>query len=358
MPVREAIRALNTRMDRVIGADQLKPSMRSQLLFEQVHAIAQMTPATSAGALAISLMLDSDEPGTSRAPVGHRLERGPLCGLVPGPARLAARQARCPEQDAVDERRPPGFPQRRGHGDGLGLPAHRDAAKRRSGAHGDDGDRRGRRALRIGLCPADTAAGRSRLQRAVAGRVVGCGGRPRQPARRDSHWRRCSPCMRSSLAFVCIRHARNLVHHLVSESKIREQKDIISLLLKEFEENSSDWLWEFDRNGRFQRVSDRFSAASAVSKEQLVGLSFHDFLRSIGQENDPILEELRQDIEKARDLQRRRASGHGRWQRALLAADGKADLRRIRRLCRLYRHGVRRHRREELGTAHQLSRPQ
>ena len=76
------------------------------------------------------------------------------------------------------------------------------------------------------------------------------------------------------MGFVCVRHARNLVHHLVSKSKIRDQKDIISLLLKEFEENSSDWLWEFDRNGRFQRVSDRFAAASAVSKEQLVGLEF------------------------------------------------------------------------------------
>ena len=100
------------------------------------------------------------------------------------------------------------------------------------------------------------------------------------------------------MAFVCVRHARNLIHHLVSSSKIRDQKDIISLLLKEFEENSSDWLWEFDRGGRFQRVSERFATAAQVSREQLVGLDFHDFLRSIGQDSDPILEELRHDIEK------------------------------------------------------------
>ena len=100
------------------------------------------------------------------------------------------------------------------------------------------------------------------------------------------------------MGFVCVRHARNLIHLLVSSSKIRDQKDIISLLLKEFEENSSDWLWEFDRGGRFQRVSERFATAAQVSREQLVGLDFHDFLRSIGQESDPILEELRHDIEK------------------------------------------------------------
>ena len=49
--------AFNTYMDRLIGADRLKPSMRSQLLFEQVQAISQLTPVMSAGAVAISLLL-------------------------------------------------------------------------------------------------------------------------------------------------------------------------------------------------------------------------------------------------------------------------------------------------------------
>ena len=57
MPAREIIQALNGRMDSLIGADKLKPTMRSQLLFEQVQAIVQMTPVTSAGALVISLLL-------------------------------------------------------------------------------------------------------------------------------------------------------------------------------------------------------------------------------------------------------------------------------------------------------------
>ena len=79
------------------------------------------------------------------------------------------------------------------------------------------------------------------------------------------------------LAFVCIRYARNLVHHLASEAKIREQKDIISLLLKEFEDNSSDWLWEFDRHGRFQRVSDRFSTASGIPRRAIGGARLSRF---------------------------------------------------------------------------------
>ena len=49
--------AFNTYMDRLIGADRLTRSMRSQLLFEQVQSISQLTPVMSAGAVAISLLL-------------------------------------------------------------------------------------------------------------------------------------------------------------------------------------------------------------------------------------------------------------------------------------------------------------
>ena len=131
------------------------------------------------------------------------------------------------------------------------------------------------------------------------------------------------------MAFVCVRHARNLVHHLVSESKIRDQKDIISLLLKEFEENSSDWLWEFDRDGRFQRVSERFATAAAgfAGTAGRPRLPRFPAIDRPGERPDPRRASARH--RKACDLQRRRAADIGRRRRALLAADGKADLRRF-----------------------------
>ena len=46
VPAREIIQALNARMDSLIGADKLKTTMRSQLLFEPVQAIVQMTHVT------------------------------------------------------------------------------------------------------------------------------------------------------------------------------------------------------------------------------------------------------------------------------------------------------------------------
>ena len=57
MPLQGIFRALNMRVEGAIGADRLKPGTRSQLLVEQIDGIAQMTPATSAGALVISLLL-------------------------------------------------------------------------------------------------------------------------------------------------------------------------------------------------------------------------------------------------------------------------------------------------------------
>ena len=114
------------------------------------------------------------------------------------------------------------------------------------------------------------AAGRDRLQRTAGGGnvwgVFALGGEGERLA---------LPTLLLAYAlvmgFVCIRYARYLVEHLASAAKISEQKDIISLLLKEFEDNSSDWLWEFDCHGCLQRVSERFAAAAGIPSEQLVG---------------------------------------------------------------------------------------
>src|SRR5690348_3311812 len=57
VPLGGFFRALNVRVDRAIGADQLNAGMRSQLLFEQVQAIAQMTPVTALGTLPIAALV-------------------------------------------------------------------------------------------------------------------------------------------------------------------------------------------------------------------------------------------------------------------------------------------------------------
>lgn len=78
---------------------------------------------------------------------------------------------------------------------------------------------------------------------------------------------------------IIIRSGRSLVQHVLREIDSRNQKNVISLLLREFEENSSDWLWEFGADGCIDRVSDRFSAATEMQKDELIGMDFIEFLR-------------------------------------------------------------------------------
>ncbi|WP_051332345.1 putative bifunctional diguanylate cyclase/phosphodiesterase [Cucumibacter marinus] len=87
--------------------------------------------------------------------------------------------------------------------------------------------------------------------------------------------------------FISLVYARGFVRNLISIYEVKEQKDIIGLLLKEFEENSSDWLWEFDRTGRIDRVSNRFAAAAGCNRSSLVGRDFGGYLNSITEEDDP-----------------------------------------------------------------------
>ena len=315
MPAREIIRVLNARMDALIGADRLKPSMRSQLLFEQVQAIVQMTPVTSAGALVISLLLMAVSRGHPVFP-----------SIVVWSAALYAAL----------------------------FVAMRGWLRTRRKAQSEPPRRKRVRSAFLnaafmgtiwGLLPMLTLPGGDPLLTVTTGIVMAgvlCASGFALLILPQAALAFSVPLLAGSfvaivglddptegfalvtllllyalvMAFVCVRYARNLVHHLVSESKIREQKDIISLLLKEFEENSSDWLWELDRNGCFQRVSDRFSAASDVAKEQLVGLRFPRFpaLDQPGERTDPRRAPARHRA--ARDLQRRRAAGLGRRHRA------------------------------------------
>ena len=54
------------------------------------------------------------------------------------------------------------------------------------------------------------------------------------------------------------------VHRIVDRLRISEKNDTIGLLLRDFEEGSSDWLWEINEHGRFQHVSQRVADAAGL----------------------------------------------------------------------------------------------
>jgi len=56
-----------------------------------------------------------------------------------------------------------------------------------------------------------------------------------------------------------------------AEESIAEKEEVVSLLLREFEENEADWLWEIDTQRRIRSVSPRFAFALKSSDTEIDG---------------------------------------------------------------------------------------
>ncbi|UAL09955.1 putative bifunctional diguanylate cyclase/phosphodiesterase [Caulobacter segnis] len=69
----------------------------------------------------------------------------------------------------------------------------------------------------------------------------------------------------------CLAHAKIFADRLVAAEELEKQKQVVSLLLSDFEEGASDWLWEVDAVGALTYVSDRMAAAAGVDKAVLIG---------------------------------------------------------------------------------------
>ncbi|MFC0242092.1 PAS domain-containing hybrid sensor histidine kinase/response regulator [Rhodopseudomonas telluris] len=79
--------------------------------------------------------------------------------------------------------------------------------------------------------------------------------------------------------------SRNLVWHgemffnnLRSQFELERNTEIISLLLKDFQANASDWLWQTDTLGRLVHVPDRFAEVAHLPSNVLFGAQFSDVL--------------------------------------------------------------------------------
>ena len=57
----------------------------------------------------------------------------------------------------------------------------------------------------------------------------------------------------------------------IAESAIIEKEEVVSLLLREFEENEADWLWEVDPQRRIRAVSPRFAFALEAKQSEAEG---------------------------------------------------------------------------------------
>ena len=79
--------------------------------------------------------------------------------------------------------------------------------------------------------------------------------------------------------------ARNIVSqgnlflgNLKAQLELERQTEIISLLLKDFQESASDWLWQTDAEGHLVHVPERFAAVAQIPLPLLQGTLFADVL--------------------------------------------------------------------------------
>ncbi|MBC2668785.1 putative bifunctional diguanylate cyclase/phosphodiesterase [Novosphingobium piscinae] len=71
-----------------------------------------------------------------------------------------------------------------------------------------------------------------------------------------------------------IEAARMFLASRVAEAGMAEKAEVVSLLLREFEEGGADWLWEVDTARRVRAVSPRFAYALSLDPEDIEGKPF------------------------------------------------------------------------------------
>ncbi len=76
-------------------------------------------------------------------------------------------------------------------------------------------------------------------------------------------------------------NAEMFVERLKNQFDLEEQRELVGILLRDFEENASDWLWETDADGRLQRISPRFAEVTGRSEGALQGRRLVDLLRPV-----------------------------------------------------------------------------
>lgn len=68
--------------------------------------------------------------------------------------------------------------------------------------------------------------------------------------------------------------SRTFLASQIAEAGVVEKSEVVSLLLREFEENEADWLWQVDTNRRVRSASPRFAYALGCDVGQIEGVSF------------------------------------------------------------------------------------
>ncbi len=77
---------------------------------------------------------------------------------------------------------------------------------------------------------------------------------------------------------VVVQQGRDFSRRVQNELTVLEQGDIIKMLLHDFEEDATDWMWETDSTLRLQRIPDRLASALGLDPNVLQGASLRGWV--------------------------------------------------------------------------------
>ena len=110
---------------------------------------------------------------------------------------------------------------------------------------------------------------------------------------------------------------RNHVERFISQLRLEESAATVRMLLNDYEEQGSDWLWQTDSEGRIIMPSARFCEAAEM--DDLAGQSFASLF-----DPRPETDALAASLRKGEAFSRTRPHPHRQRFRTLVAGDGTA----------------------------------
>ena len=99
-------------------------------------------------------------------------------------------------------------------------------------------------------------------------------------------------------AFGVIETARVGLAARLTEFAMHEKSEVVSMLLREFEEGQADWLWQIDTRRRLQSVSPRFAFALDREPGEVEGQSFLQLISGSGWKTGQFPESLHELADK------------------------------------------------------------
>ncbi len=97
-----------------------------------------------------------------------------------------------------------------------------------------------------------------------------------------------------------IENAKTFLTARIAEAGVAEKDEVVSLLLREFEEHQADWLWQIDTQRRIRGASPRFAYALSREARDVDGKLFMEMLAGPGWNSGNLPASLHELAEKLR----------------------------------------------------------